>query len=418
MKVVSPVRIRILVVCLIMGVAGSAVDAGAQINVGTGPLTGTLAETEPTAGVISLGPVKVAPGLTIRELGWDSNVFNDPESAIPKEDYLVAMQPDAAVFARLRFVKVSAYAGLDLNYFKEYTAENSTGHLLRGRLDLLLGRLRPFVAAGETKIRARPNGEVDVRADRQDSELSGGVAFDLSAHSLVYAAAVATEFAFDDAFEGDVNVASTMTRDGNDYSAGVRTDLTPLLALTLLGGYHEDLFTYVSLRNTESYYGSAQLKFAPEGVINGSAAVTYRSMTPVDPTVRPFRGILGTVGLTYSFLEVGRLNLGLGRNLEYSFDTAEAYYLENTISLVYTHRIVGMIDVQVKGSRSLFDYEASDTVPAHNDTLDAAGGSLGYNLKNRTRVAVNYEYSRRRSLALADRNYERQRVFLSWLFAF
>lgn len=418
MKVVSPVRIRILVVCLIMGVAGSAVDAGAQINVGTGPLTGTLAETEPTAGVISLGPVKVAPGLTIRELGWDSNVFNDPESAIPKEDYLVAMQPDAAVFARLRFVKVSAYAGLDLNYFKEYTAENSTGHLLRGRLDLLLGRLRPFVAAGETKIRARPNGEVDVRADRQDSELSGGVAFDLSAHSLVYAAAVATEFAFDDAFEGDVNVASTMTRDGNDYSAGVRTDLTPLLALTLLGGYHEDLFTYVPLRNTESYYGSAQLKFAPEGVINGSAAVTYRSMTPVDPTVRPFRGILGTVGLTYSFLEVGRLNLGLGRNLEYSFDTAEAYYLENTISLVYTHRIVGMIDVQVKGSRSLFDYEASDTVPAHNDTLDAAGGSLGYNLKNRTRVAVNYEYSRRRSLALADRNYERQRVFLSWLFAF
>ena len=418
MKVVSPVRIRILVVCLIMGVAGSAVDAGAQINVGTGPLTGTLAETEPTAGVISLGPVKVAPGLTIRELGWDSNVFNDPESAIPKEDYLVAMQPDAAVFARLRFVKVSAYAGLDLNYFKEYTAENSTGHLLRGRFDLLLGRLRPFVAAGETKIRARPNGEVDVRADRQDSELSGGVAFDLSAHSLVYAAAVATEFAFDDAFEGDVNVASTMTRDGNDYSAGVRTDLTPLLALTLLGGYHEDLFTYVPLRNTESYYGSAQLKFAPEGVINGSAAVTYRSMTPVDPTVRPFRGILGTVGLTYSFLEVGRLNLGLGRNLEYSFDTAEAYYLENTISLVYTHRIVGMIDVQVKGSRSLFDYEASDTVPAHNDTLDAAGGSLGYNLKNRTRVAVNYEYSRRRSLALADRNYERQRVFLSWLFAF
>ncbi len=418
MSVASPVRFTVAVVSLIIGLAGAAADAGAQTNVGSGPLTGTLAETEPTAGVLSLGPVKLAPGIVIREIGWDSNIFDEAEFEGPKEDYLIAAQPDASVFTRLRFVKVSAYAGLELNYFKTYTSEDSVGHALRGRVDLLLGRLRPFIAAGETKTRTRPNGEVDVRADRRDNEFSGGLAFDLSAHSLVYAAGIRTSYAFEDAFQDGVNVGETMTRDGNDYSLGVRTDLTPLLSLTVSGGYHEDLFTDVPLRNTESYYTTAQFRFAPEGVINGSAAFTYRAMTPADPLVRPYRGMLGVVGLTYSFMEIGRFNLGLGRNLEYSFDTAEAYYLENTVSLAYTHRLVGMVDAQIKGTRSLFDYEASISEPAHEDTLDVAAGSLGYNLKNRTRVALNYEFSRRRSPATSDRNYERHRVFLSWLFAF
>lgn len=418
MSVVPPVRITVLVVSLIMGLVGAAADAVAQVNVGTGPLTGTLAEVEPTSGVWSLGPVKVAPGVIVRELGWTSNVFDEPESESPKEDYLAAFQPDLSLFSRTRFVKVSAYGGLDLNYFKEYTSENSTGHILRGRVDVLLSRLRPFVAAGETKTRTRASGEIDVRADRKDNELSGGVSFDLGAHSLVYGAAIFTNNAFEDAFQDGVNVGETMTRDGHDYSAGVRTELTPLLALTVLGGYHEDLFKHVPERNTESYYATAQLRFAPEGLINGVASFSYRNLNPADPLVRDFQGLLGSLALSYAFMEMGRFNVGLVRNLEYSFDTAEAYYIENTFSLGYTHRVVGPVDVQVKGGRSLFIYEASEANPEHTDTLDSAGASVGYNLKNRTRVALNYDFTRRRSPAFADRNYDRTRVFLSWLFAF
>lgn len=418
MTVVPSVRIPLLIVSLIMGLAGVVSEAGAQVSVGAGPLTGTLAETEPTAGVLSFGPLKVAPGLIIREIGWDSNVFDEPESASPKEDYVAAFQPDVSMFSRLRFLKVSAYAGSELTYYKRYESERSVGHAVRGRVDLLFSRMRPFIAGGQTKTRTRPNGEIDVRADRKDEEFSGGFAFDLSPHSLVYAAAARTRNSFEDAFQEGVNLGESLTRLGNDYSAGLRTDITPLLALTIFGGYREDLFTAAPLRNSESLYGTAQLRFAPEGIINGTASFTYRDMTPVDPTIRPFKGLLGSVALTYAVLEVGRLNLGLTRNLEYSFNAAEAYYLENTALIAYTHRLVGVIDAQVKGSRSYFDYSARDNETAHKDTLDTLAGSLGYNLRNRSRVALNYEYSRRRSPELAVRNYERRRAFLSWLFTF
>ena len=70
------------------------------------------------------------------------------------------------------------------------------------------------------------------------------------------------------------------------------------------------------------------------------------------------------------------------------------------------------------GARAAFDYEARPTLPAHTDTLDTAAGSVGYNLRNKTRIALNYEYARRRSPVFAERNYDRRRVFLSWQFAF
>jgi len=54
----------------------------------------------------------------------------------------------------------------------------------------------------------------------------------------------------------------------------------------------------------------------------------------------------------------------------------------------------------------------------HDQADSAAGGSLGYNLRNRTRIAVNYEYARRRSVEIVSRNYDRRRIFLSWSFTF
>ncbi len=89
-------------------------------------------------------------------------------------------------FTRLRFVRLSAYAGAELTYYHEYESERSVGYNGRARVDVLLSRLRPFFGVGQIETRTRPNGEVDVRANRIEDEVSGGLAFDLSAHSLVY----------------------------------------------------------------------------------------------------------------------------------------------------------------------------------------------------------------------------------------
>jgi len=393
-------------------------SAAAQSAVGGGPLTGSLPDVEPTIGVLTIGRVRFAPGMTVREIGWDSNVFDKPEPQAPKSDWMASVQPDVSAFTRLRFLRLSAYAGSELTYYKTYDSERSVGHNVRARADFLLSRIRPFVGVGQIETRTRPNGEIDTRADRQEEELSGGLAFDLSPNSQVYASTYRASIVYEDALEDGVNLGESMTRDGSSYEGGMETDITPLLSMQLAAAYREDVFTFEPIRNTQSWSGAATFRIAPEAIVSGVVVAGYRDMSFVDPEVSSFKGFVGTASLTYSLLEVARLSFALTRGVEYSFDTEDAYYLEQSATVAYTHRLVGAVDAQVLGTHAAFDYNARPRLPAHTDTYNTAAGSLGYNLRNRTRIALNYEYARRRSPAFADRNYERRRAFLSWQFAF
>jgi hypothetical protein len=122
--------------------------------------------------------------------------------------------------------------------------------------------------------------------------------------------------------------------------------------------------------------------------------------------------------LTYSILEVGRLTGNFNRGQEYSFDEVDAYYLDTTFGLSYTHRLFGEVDAQVRGGHSTFNYGFRAGSADRDETLDIGAASVGYNLRNRTRIALNYELSRRRAPAVVERNYDRTRIYLSWLYAF
>ena len=395
-----------------------ATPSRAQSSVGAGPLTGALADTEPLSGVLALGPVRVAPGLTVREIGWDSNVFLEPPEESPDEDFVAAATPDISVYTRLRLLRISAYAGSDLTYYHENDSERSVGYVYRGRFDFLLSRMRPFIGGGQLQTRERPNGEIDVRADRLEEELSGGLAFDISPHALVYASSVWSRTEYQNAFESGVDLSRALNRQRDEYQAGFKTDLTPLLSLQLYGSFTDDTFRYEPLRNSTSTAGFATFRFDSDAVVTGIVTLGYRDLESVDPLTKPFRGFNGNAAIAYPFLELGRFTFTANRAIEYSLDAGEAYYVENTLSLAYTHRLFGGVDVQARGSKSIFDYSNRLDSPSHEDTLSSAGASLGYNLRNRTRIAVNYEYDRRRSVEIASRNYDRRRIFLSWSFGF
>ncbi len=410
---VPPIVPRVLACMLLVG--GAPQLAAAQ-GVGAGPLTSTLSATEPTTGVFSWGRVKMAPGFVIDELGWDSNVFDERDD--PKQDWVFRGTPDVLLFSSVRFARLSAYAGSELAYNHKYKDERSAGREYRARLDLLFGLLHPFVAAGETRTRARPNGEIDVRADRVEREAGGGLSYEYGAHQAVYVSAVIYNNEFRDSREEGIELSTALNRESTNYSFGVRTDITPLAQLTLSGALQEDRFESMPLRDSDSRIATASLQIGAEAALSGTIGVSFRDFKPVDPIVTPNQLVGVEAAITYPFLEIGRLSFGFRRGLEYSFDATEAYYEETTVNLSYTHRLFGEVDFQARGSKSLFDYGFREGSPARQDALESIAGSLGYNLRNRTRVALNYENAHRRSPAFPERDYDRRRVYLSWLYAF
>ena len=400
---------------LVAGLALAAAPASAQA-VGSGPLTSSLADKEPTSGVLRAGPLRLAPGLSIREIGHDDNVFD--EAADPKEDWVVAGTPDISVFMRVPLLQLAAYAGSDMQYYHTYESERSIGYSYRGRADFLLSRIFPFVGGGSVRNRTRPNGEIDVRADQRTDELSGGIGYSLAEHASMFGAAIQSQFDYEDAFEDGVSLGQSLNHRSTEYQAGFKTDLTPLLSMNLHASYTEDEFDNEPARNGESRGISAAFAFDPDAVISGVATIAFEDYKPVDPLVEPFRGVTGSASISYPLLEIGRFNFAFNRATQYSFDVAEAYYLEHTFRLIYTQRLIGELDLQGQAARSMFDYGHRAGAEERRDTLEMYNGNLGYNLRNRTRVAMNYEYARRRSPAIAERNYIRRRIYLSWLVAF
>jgi hypothetical protein len=401
---------------LVMALASAAGPAVAQGAVGAGPLTSSLAETEPETGVIRVGALRIAPGLTIREAGHDDNVFD--EAVDQKEDWVIAATPDIAVFTRTQFAQISAYAGSDMQWYKTYTSENDIGYMGHARVDLLLSRIMPFIGGGTTRRRTRPNGEIDVRADEKTDELSGGLAYSLFAYGKVFGSAIVTDTDYKDAFESGVSLEQSLSRRTIEYQGGVKTDLTPLLAMEVHGSYMKEEFRLEPMRNGDSRMGSAVFTFDPAAIISGTATIGYQDYRPVDPQVKGYRGVTGSGFITYPLMEIGRFNFGYNRGMEYSFDIAEAYYVENTVRAVYTQRLFGAIDAQVQAIGSQFNYGNREGAPDRKETLEIYNGNFGYNLPNRTRVAMNYEYARRGSPDIAERNYIRRRIFMSWIVAF
>ena len=412
----SPGLPTVLQVLIILSLVLASVRTAAAQAVGAGPLTETLTDTAPTSGVFNWGPVRFAPGLVITELGHDSNVFD--EAVDPKEDWVLRATPDVSVFSALRFARISLYVGSQLSYFKTYTSENSAGYEYRGRVDFIASRLQPFIGGGETSARTRPNGEIDTRADQKRQELSGGLAFSLGPHSKVYVAGARTRKAFFNAVEDGVDLSESLDQDGANYSAGVQTALTPFTTLTVFGAFQEDRFESATLRDADTRSVNTSVLIGAQAVISGIIGVSYVDFQPVDPLVEPYRGVEVEAGVIYPFMEIGWVNFSINRGIEYSYDESEGYYQELTTALSYTHRLFGARDFQVRGSKSWFDYGFREGTVPRTDTLDAVAAGVGYNLRNRTRISVNYEFAKRRSPAYLERNYDRTRIYLSWDYAF
>ncbi len=393
-----------------------ASNASAQGAVGSGPLTSTLADSEPQGGVINVGPLRVAPGLSVHGIGIDDNVFD--ESVDPKQDFVVAATPDVSVFARLRFAQISTYLGSDMQYYRTYESERSIGHSLKARIDLLSWRLAPFVGAGQVHNRMRPNGEIDVRADIENEEFSGGIGYELSSTSKVYGAVIKTDVDYEDAFEDNVSLDQSLSHTTVEYSGGFKTALTPLTTMLVRAGVRKDEFPTAPDRNGENRLALVSLSFDPAAIISGSASFGYQNYLPDDPLVSQYQGMTANVSIRYPLLELGHFNFGYQHGIDYSFDVQEAYYVSNAINVAYTQRLFGEVDLQASGNWGRFDYGQREGSQARRDTLDIYNGNLGYNLRNRTRVAMNYELAERRSPAVADRNYVRRRIYLSWLVAF
>src|SRR5262249_21723474 len=159
-------------------------------------------------------------------------------------------------------------------------------------------------------------------------------------------------------------------------------------------------FEFSPVRDSDSSRIAAGVTFAQSALLKGSATVGYRDFQPLSSDLPPYQGVVGRIDLS-TVLGPTKVGLMMNRDVQYSYDLAQPYYLQTDATFSVAQQIVGAVDVTGRFGFARLDYQNRTTVDAllapRTDRVRMFGGGLGYRAARRTRVGFNADYYGRRS---------------------
>jgi hypothetical protein len=210
-----------------------------------------------------------------------------------------------------------------------------------------------------------------------------------------------------------VDLTRTLNSRTDSIDAGVQLLLTPLTTLSMTTSFQQDRFAAAPERDADTLRLLPSLQFDPTSLVRGSVAIGYRHFRPLNPELPGYSGVLVQVGVGYTLMGRTKFDVDVGRDVQYSFEDLEPYYLSTGGRLTVTHQLVGPLDIQALAGRQTMAYRHRQFQgDQRRDQVETFGGGAGYRLRANTRLGVTWEVNRRTSV-LDERRYVRRRIYAS-----
>jgi hypothetical protein len=356
----------------------------------------------PSTVRMHVGPLFVNPTIALTNAGVDTNVFNEATQDSPKEDFTLTLAPATDAWFRMGRSWLNATVREDIVYYQKYSSERSVNSNYKLSWMIPLTRISFNPTASFLNTRDRPGFEVDARARR--NEFSYGGTVEIRAFSKTFLAVQAdrrtSDFDRNAEFLG-TNLRDQLNRTVSEQTISVRHELTPLTGLVFEATREQDRFEFSPVRNSDSTRITGGVKLDPAALIKGGAVVGYRDFQPLDPSLAGFRGTTVAADLSYVLLGVTKFAVKGTRDVQYSYDVNQPYYLQSGINLEISQQIVGPLDAVARGGAARLEYRdragAAVAVSNRVDHIDTYGGGIGYHVGRDTRIGVNVDQYQRLS---------------------
>jgi hypothetical protein len=356
------------------------------------------------------------PAIDLTNLGVDTNVFNQPAGQ-EQDDFTFTLVPRSDVWMKMGPTWLSGNVREDFVWYQTFESERSANTSANVSWIVPLNRLRFSAGTGYLWARERPSYEIDARVPRVETHASG--ASEIRALARTYFGVQASRRRIDyqnDASFLDIALQVALNRVSTDVSVSARQELTPLTSISVDVGRLSDRFDVSSLRDSDSTTTGLQVTFDPNAIIKGSARVGYRDFQAKDPTVPSYRGPTVAVDLSYILLGSTKFGIQLSRDVQYSFDINQPYYLQSGLSSTIQQQIFGPVDVIAGlGFYSLAYRDRSGTIVLYPDRVDENRSfnlGAGYHVSPDLRVGVRVE-KQWRNTEVAPRQFEGLRIGLA-----
>lgn len=379
--------------------------------------TNTLEADNPREeAALRLGPVYMTPRIELSEFGIDTNVFN--RAGEKQKDFTFTLTPGVDLWlpiARRGLVKASADTGLV--WYRELESERSVDPDFTLRGEAYLRRITLFGEFGYLRSRQRPSFEIDVRSRRVEDRFTGGFDFRVTPKfSIEFNGEKSSrEFDADEFFLGS-RLAERLNRDQTRFGTVLRFNPTVLTTIAVKADRFQDRFPLSPERDTDNVRVMPGVEFGRRALITGRAYVGVRQLTPVDETVLPdFTGLVSDLGLTYNVLGGTTIGITHTRDIRYSFEFTQPYYVDTGVGASVRRALGPRFDVLASVNRHTLAYrnlmlETVTAAPGRVDTVWNYGGSLGYRVGRDGRIGLGATYWKRDSTTRPGREYDGLRI--------
>jgi hypothetical protein len=373
-----------------------------------------LAQTDPTGGPdpatvrVRLGPLWLNPTIELTNLGVDTNVFNEPQQDNPKQDFTLTVVPKTQLWIRIGPSWVSGEIDEAVVWYQKYVSERSANTAYTLGWKVPLNRLLFDVGAKYVSTRERPGFEIDQRAQRFETAFRGKAEVRVLSKTFFGVNATREKVEYDsrEVFLGS-NLQEELGRVVTTAGVTVRQQLTPLTSLTFEGSDEQDRFELSPLRNSDSRAISASVAFDPVALIKGRARVGYRDFKPLQSGLPRYEGVTASADLSYVLLNSTKFAVQLVRDVQYSYDVNQPYYLQTGVSGSITQQLFGPVDAVGRAGIQHLDYRDRAGVVdlgSRIDEVHSYGGGIGYHVGRDLRIGGNIDYVERTS-PIAIRQY-------------
>lgn len=360
---------------------------------------------------VHVGPFYLTPTFGVDEFGIDTNVFNNDRE---QRDFTFTLIPHVDVwvpFARRALLTTSATA--DVVYYQKYSSERSVNPDVRVKGELFLNRITLFAEPSYLRSRQRLNYEIDARADRQEEAVRGGASVRVFRKLSIELAGQErrTRFGADETFN-DISLQETLNRDSRTVSATVRAQATPYTTIVVRADRGTDRFEFSPLRDAETVRVMPGVEFNPRALVSGSAYVGFRRFTPASDALEPFSGVVASATLTYTLLGSTRFAFTADRDVTYSYERVQPYFVVDGYGLMVRRQLIGKSDITVGAQQHKYSYRdllLPGGVPADLDRVDTTRtwlATFGYRIGESMRIGFGASHRQRESNSARFRDYE------------
>lgn len=388
-----------------LGVFGAGMPALAQ----TGPEL-------PTPSPFQTGPVSFYPSVILQDVGVDSNVYNAWTN--PREDFTYTVSPRLQAAVTSGSVRVVTTGSAGFVYYRTLKDQQSVNGATSVRFERLAGRVRPFGGGELTRARERRGEDMDVRVRSVRNAANLGTDVQLSPITALTAWVRRDQVRYNEAeqFLG-VSLAQQLNNTSEVVAAGVKLAVTPLTTITMAAEYQRDRFQWNPVRDSNSLRVAPTVDFDAEAIVTGRASLGYRRFSPLETRLPDFRGLVGSASLSHTLATVTRFDLQADRDIDYSFDPVQPFFVRNEVRLTVSQRVVGPLEVVGLGGRRRVRYEVLDgvAIEPRRESTNTVGGGVAVRVGDDMRIVLTYDRATRRATG-SGREYERRRVLGSIIY--